>query len=675
MTGEIKEKESILKKTGAFFKKNRKKLIIISVIIVLAVALLLFFKLKGGDKKTATLNKGVVTRGDVTKMIEGTGTIEAIDQYEVTSVGIRGEILQCTFEEGDEVKKDQVLYVIDSSDMQSSIDRAKLSLERAQTSYDDAVEKYNKANEDMTVKATASGVITALNVTEDSKVNNGMNVATIKDNSKMLLTLAFNDGEAELLRVGETAEVSLENSYTTIYGTVTHIGTGATINDYGALIKMVEITVDNPGSIKDGDKATAIVGDIACNSEGTFKSNQEKTVTANLSGDVYGLSYKVGDYITEGATLFRIDYENSDLNVKNAKNSLQDAKENLNNLYKDMEDYSIKAPIDGKIVQKNYKAGEKIDNSASGNSPLAIISDLSILTFDINIDELDIANIKVGQDVSITADAFANERFSGVVDKISVVGTSSQGVTTYPVTIVVNSENKDMLIPGMNVSANIVIEKSENVLRIPVSALRRGNVVIAKTDSDGVTPSFGGMGQRPNVQQNKEGANANKEMPSGEGIKTSDGNKKMPAGENAPKGEKTQSMPKTDDSKKDSSNASLGENKENKKSKESAQNKTGQMPSMDAKDNPFLRNLEIPDGYKAIFVEVGLTDDNFVEIKAGLNEGDEVILPDATTATSGFGMMGGNRMPMGGGMMGGNRMPSGGMGANRSMGGNRNMGR
>ena len=147
------------------------------------------------------------------------------------------------------------------------------------------------------------------------------------------------------------------------------------------------------------------------------------------------------------------------------------------------------------------------------------------------------------------------------------------------------------------------------------------------------------------------------------------------AAENAPKGEKTQSMPKTDDSKKDSSNASLGENKENKKSKESAQNKTGQMPSMDAKDNPFLRNLEIPDGYKAIFVEVGLTDDNFVEIKKGLNEGDEVILPDATTATSGFGMMGGNRMPMGGGMMGGNRMPSGGMGANRSMGGNRNMGR
>ncbi|UKI35230.1 MAG: efflux RND transporter periplasmic adaptor subunit [Clostridiales bacterium] len=111
---------------------------------------------------------------------------------------------------------------------------------------------------------------------------------------------------------------------------------------------------------------------------------------------------------------------------------------------------------------------------------------MSILTFDMNIDELDIANIKVGQEVSITADAYEGEEFSGIVDKVSVVGTSSQGVTTYPVTVIVNSDNKDKLIPGMNVSASIVIEKVENVLRIPVSALRRGNVVIAKTDSDGV---------------------------------------------------------------------------------------------------------------------------------------------------------------------------------------------
>ena len=407
----------------------------------------------------------------------------------------------------------------------------------------------------------------------------------------MKLTITFIAEDAEKLRTGEGAKVNLENSYSTVNGTVTHIGSGTTVSDEGSLVKYVEISVDNPGAIKDGDKATAMVGNIACNDSGTFKSSAEQTVTANLTGDVYALNYKVGDRVNKGDVIFRIDYDNSYSSVKNAKNSLSDARENLKSLYDDLEDYSIKAPIDGKIVQKNYKQGEKIDNnSSSSTKPLAIISDLSILTFDMNIDELDIANIEVGQEVSITADAYEGEEFSGIVDKVSVVGTSSQGVTSYPVTVIVNSDNKDKLIPGMNVSASIVIEKVENVLRIPVSALRRGNVVIAKTDSDGVE-------------------------------------QKMPSGANG--------APDTNGAKSDGKGNGKGQPASNS-------------------DSPFLRNLDIPDGYKAVFVETGLTDDDYVEIKAGLNEGDTVVLPDVTVS-SGFGMMmgGGGGGPQGGPPSGG----------------------
>ena len=574
-----------------FQKKNRKKLISITAVLVALVLIITLFRGCGKKSDKSELNTDTVSKGDVTKIIEGSGTIEAIDQYEVTSVGIKGEIVQCNFEEGDEVKKDQVLYVIDSSDMQSSIDRANLSISNAETNYEDAVKKYNDTNEDMTVTAPTSGVITSLNVEEGDKVNGGTQVATIKDNSKMKLTITFIAEDAEKLRTGEGAKVNLENSYSTVNGTVTHIGSGTTVSDEGSLVKYVEISVDNPGAIKDGDKATAMVGNIACNDSGTFKSSAEQTVTANLTGDVYALNYKVGDRVNKGDVIFRIDYDNSYSSVKNAKNSLSDARENLKSLYDDLEDYSIKAPIDGKIVQKNYKQGEKIDNnSSSSTKPLAIISDLSILTFDMNIDELDIANIEVGQEVSITADAYEGEEFSGIVDKVSVVGTSSQGVTSYPVTVIVNSDNKDKLIPGMNVSASIVIEKVENVLRIPVSALRRGNVVIAKTDSDGVE-------------------------------------QKMPSGANG--------APDTNGAKSDGKGNGKGQPASNS-------------------DSPFLRNLDIPDGYKAVFVETGLTDDDYVEIKAGLNECDTVVLPDVTVS-SGFGMMmgGGGGGPQGGPPSGG----------------------
>lgn len=583
-----------------FQKKNRKKLISITAVLVALVLIITLFRGCGKKTDKGELNTDTVSKGDVTKIIEGSGTIEAIDQYEVTSVGIKGEIVQCNFEEGDEVKKDQVLYVIDSSDMQSSIDRANLSISNAETNYEDAVKKYNDTNKDMTVTAPTSGVITSLSIEEGDKVNGGAQVATIKDNSKMKLTITFIAEDAEKLRTGEGARVNLENSYSTVNGTVTHIGSGTTVSDEGSLVKYVEISVDNPGAIKDGDKATATVGNIACNDSGTFKSSAEQTVTANLTGDVYALNYKVGDRVNKGDVIFRIDYDNSYSSVKNAKNSLSDARENLKSLYDDLEDYSIKAPIDGKIVQKNYKQGEKIDNnSSSSTKPLAIISDLSILTFDMNIDELDIANIEVGQEVSITADAYEGEEFSGIVDKVSVVGTSSQGVTTYPVTVIVNSDNKDKLIPGMNVSASIVIEKVENVLRIPVSALRRGNVVIAKTDSDGVE-------------------------------------QKMPSGAPGANG----------------TNGANSDSKGNGKNQQSSNS-----------DNPFLKNLDIPDGYKAVFVETGLTDDDYVEIKAGLNEGDTVVLPDVTVS-SGFGMMmggGGGGGPQGGPPSGGgNGGPGGG---------------
>lgn len=572
-------------KNGAkkiFQKKNKKKIISITAVLLALVLIIFLFKGCGKKADKSEINTGKVTKGDITKIIEGSGTIEAIDQYEVTSVGIKGEIIACNFEEGDEVKKDQVLYVIDSSDMQTSIDRANLSIEKAQTSYEDAVKNYNDANRDMNVAAPTSGVITSLNVDEGDKVNNGTQVATIKDNSKMKLTITFNSGDANRISVGEAASVHLENSYSSVNGTVTHVGSGTTVSDEGSVVKYVEISVDNPGAIKDGDKATATVGDIACNDSGTFKSSAEQTVTAKLSGDVYALNYKVGDKVNKGDIIFKIDYDNSYSNVKNAQNSLKDAKENLKSLYDDLEDYSIKAPIDGKIVQKNYKQGEKIDNnSSSSTKPLAIISDLSILTFDMNIDELDIANIEVGQEVSITADAYEGEKFTGIVDKVSVVGTSSQGVTTYPVTVIVNSDNKDKLIPGMNVSASIVIEKVENVLRIPVSALRRGNVVIAKTDSEGVEMS--GTTNGKNAETSKD-------------------------------------------------------------------------------NSPFLKNLDIPNGYKAVFVETGLTDDDYVEIKKGLNEGDTVVLPDATVS-SGFGMMMGGGGPQGG-------PPSGGGSGGGQRGGN-----
>ena len=92
------------------------------------------------------------------------------------------------------------------------------------------------------------------------------------------------------------------------------------------------------------------------------------------------------------------------------------------------------------------------------------------------MDELDIGKVAVGQSVSITADALEGQTFSGVVDKISINGTTAGGATSYPVTIII--ENYGDLKPGMNVSATIKGDQVPNALCIPVDAVNRGNTVL-----------------------------------------------------------------------------------------------------------------------------------------------------------------------------------------------------
>ena len=83
--------------------------------------------------------------------------------------------------------------------------------------------------------------------------------------------------------------------------------------------------------------------------------------------------------------------------------------------------------------------------------------------------------------MTITADAVEGKTYEGVVTKVSVAGTTSNGYTSYPVTIQI--DETDGLMPGMNVEATIVMSSSENTLAIPQDALARGDKVLVTIDS------------------------------------------------------------------------------------------------------------------------------------------------------------------------------------------------
>ena len=126
-------------------------------------------------------------------------------------------------------------------------------------------------------------------------------------------------------------------------------------------------------------------------------------------------------------------------------------------------------------LMQNHKAGDTIDNNSltAAGGTLAVLYDMSTLTFEMKIDEKDINKVQVGQEVTITADAVEGVTFSGVVDTVNINGTTVSGQTNYPVTVVINDPQD--LKPGMNVSADIIVERAGTVLCVPVDAVNRGS--------------------------------------------------------------------------------------------------------------------------------------------------------------------------------------------------------
>ncbi len=424
------------------------------------------------EQKTSTYT---VKRGNVSVEISGSGSIEAIDQYEVKAL-VKGEILAAPFEEGDVVEKDTLLYTIDMSDVENSIEKAENSLTKAQMTYDEAVENF----EDLVIYSDISGVVTEVFVGEGDNISNGGKVMSVKDTNTLVLEIPFLAHEAEQIYVGNSAAVTLDNSYYTIDGTVKRVSGASSISGEGVEVKTVEISVKNPGAVSEGDRATAMIGNIACNASGTFKCNSEKTIIAKASGEIIYMPYLKGDMVYSGDKVLEIDKKQAEKNLLNAQISLNDAKLSLENQREQLDDYNIKAPISGTVIKKTSKAGDSID-TGSNQTVMAVIADMSKMVFEISVDELDISKVKVGQKVDITADALEAKRFEGVVDYISIIGTTQNGVTSYPVRIEVL--NPESLIPGMNVTANIVVESRENVICVPVSAIQRGNMVLVKEDS------------------------------------------------------------------------------------------------------------------------------------------------------------------------------------------------
>ena len=465
----MKAIKNLLAKLTPKTAKGRKRRNIIVVILIVLVLLFLFIVrpiLSAGQQLTNALYTiAAVERRDLTVTVNGTAAVEPADSYRVTSL-VRGEIVDAPFEEGDTVEEGDLLFSFDSSDVQNTIQRAQLSVDRAQMTYDDALDTVE-------ITANGDGVIQTLYVDEGDSVTAGTVIADIVDRDTVTLKVPFHSQAAQQFYVGQAATLTVDGFADRLSGTVTEISGADTVATGGALVRMVTIEASNPGAITSSSTGTATVGDYSCTQSGSYTYRTEKSVAAANSGDVVSLSVREGDRISDGQLLCTLE---SSTSVDSARLSLEDAQLSLQSAIDSLDDYTITSPISGTVIEKNYKAGDTLDTNNASAEYLAVIYDMSYLQFEMQVDEVNIGRIQVGQTVTITAEALPGQTFTGTVSKVNINGTTSGGVTSYPVTVVIDDPGD--LLPGMNVTADILVQQVDNALVVPVGAVARGNYVL-----------------------------------------------------------------------------------------------------------------------------------------------------------------------------------------------------
>ncbi len=586
-----------MKKFKELSKKT--KVITISVLSVVVVAGLAFGIPKAiatfGAKKTTATTTVKAEKGSIEVKISGSGTIQPISRYDIIPL-VKGSILESKFEVGSTVKKGDVLYRFDSTDIQSNIQKTRNGLSRTEIT----AQTNSESIRNLRVTAPSNGTLTNFNLKQGEQVSNGK-VADVINSDNLIARIPFNGAQLAQINVGDSATITSAQYMTTIDGTVTYKTNAATAAGDGSALYDVEIQLNNPGALASGLSVGATVhtnsGSITSPSSGKTENSSQSPVIPESTGKVSKIYAKNNQHINKGDLLFEIENDTLIQNRDKTNLDIKDSALSLQSQLKQLEDYNITSPIDGVVITKNSKAGDTINSGTSSSTVLMVVADLSKMIFNMDIDELDIAKVQLGLKADITADALPNEKYVGEVTKIASEGVSANGVTTYKVEITINEPKN--LRPAMNVNANIVVNKKDDVIVVPIS------VVNALKNNAGMVFVKGDRTSAPSGDKPTRAGNSQDQTTTA-----------------SPQANRTQS--------------------------------SNRKPSTSSK---------IPEGFRLQRVETGISNSDSIEIISGLNEGDEVLVPatattkTSTTATPAFGAGG---MPGGGGGFSGGNRPTGG---------------
>ena len=217
-------------------------------------------------------------------------------------------------------------------------------------------------------------------------------------------------------------------------------------------------------------------GQVIAELDKTNLLSELNTAKANLASAQSSLNYQAAN-MERYKTLYKKglvsadEYENALLTYRQAKEQVASSKENVQRAQTNLGYATITSPIDGTVISKSVEEGQTV--AASFNTPelFTIAKDLTNMQVVANVDEADIGNVKEGDRVTFTVDAYPDDTFEGTVKQVRLEATTTNNVVTYEV--VISAPNADLkLKPGLTANVTIYTQERSGILAVANKALR-----------------------------------------------------------------------------------------------------------------------------------------------------------------------------------------------------------
>jgi len=496
-----------LTRTNAAKRKRRRKtirLIIWLTILVLVIAGIVWgmYWLFTREKPVQYVTE-VVSMGMLETAVQGWGYIRPVESADIAVLS-KGRVKESFFEMGDMVSEDDLLFTMDSEELDKEIEDLYKKIADIQIKIDKVNEELNilmgdeaERQANLTVKAPFQGqLIEAAELKTGDYVTTGEKIGQLVDDSSFKLSLYFSYAYENSISIGQIADISIPATMSVVVGQVSQINKIRRISPEGTTLFEVVVSLDNPGTLTAGMEASAIIRsgteDIYPSEAGQLAYNRSEWIFIKAPGKlVYVNVTNYMDY-KAGETLCRIEYKEDNDQVDTLLQQIKGYEKDIEKIEEDIElasqgydNLNVTAPMSGTVMYNNLTPG------AIAEPGLAVISiaKLDTMMVEAQIDERQVSQVRPGMPVEINIWMMEGQMtLPGLVKSVNMTPTDNQGmggmVNYYPA--VFEMENySGMLMSGQGVDYRLVVEQKWDILVAPVISVKNteeGTCVFVKSD-------------------------------------------------------------------------------------------------------------------------------------------------------------------------------------------------